>query len=136
MATAIGGIGAGINAVSGIGSSINSKQQGKRAARQMEQQQDTLNQLLLGDGEGKQGFLGMAQQGMQDAIGDLGGITERGAGQLGDLAQQLQGINPQYEFSNFDFTDAPESGGHAVGSAPDVGGYNFQNVDTGQSYDF
>lgn len=147
MATSaiLGGIGAGANAISGIASSQQSKREGKRAAQQMQQQQDILNNFLMGevdkDGNRSGGLMDTAMGGFQGAVGGLGDLAADNAASMQGLADQAAGINPQYDFNRFQFSGAPEVGGHEVGNfAADAmgtfGPLNLGGLNYGQSYDF
>lgn len=141
----IGGIGAGINAVTGIGSSMHSKREGKKASQRLENQQNAMMDLLLGaevEGGGRAGgLLGDLTSG---AFGAVDGLQDRvlsGGQELNRLAGQLEGINPQYNFNEFQFGDAPTTGGFEFQQSPDIGDaqfgrYDFNPLNTGSSYDF
>ena len=141
----MGGIGAGVNAITGIGSSVNSKREGKKASTRLDQQQNAMMDTLLGvagdNGARSGGMLGDLTDG---AFGAVGGLQDRvlsGGQQLNDLASQLQGINPQYDFARHQFSDAPSGlGGYDFDAggrgAPDLQGMGFGGVDFGSSYNF
>lgn len=131
----LGGIGAGVNAIQGISSSQRAKSEGTRAARQAEQQHEAMQNLIMGTGD-TQGLLPSMQEGLQGAIGNLGDITARGSQDLNRLAEQLGGINPQYNFSEFQFDSAPTTGGFEFSTGPALANYQFQGPNTGTSYDF
>lgn len=139
----IGGIGAGINAVTGIGSSMHSKREGKKASQRLENQQNAMMDLLLGaevEGGGRAGgLLGDLTTG---AFGAVDGLQDRvlsGGQELNRLAGQLEGINPQYDFQRHQFGAGPQIGGFdfdASGGMPALQGMSFGNINTGKSYDF